>query len=313
MRKSEIEAWVLSIIDRVVAGQPVEDDRVELKAAWIDAKKAARRIAGHANASRGESALWLIGVDDAGSVPGVELDEFTDWYQAVRACFDELAPEVERLNVPYGGVTVVALLIETDRAPFVVKCQEGGGVAREVPYRHGTRCDAATRGQLVRLLVPLATRPRFELASGNLQIVRNLAGSETSFEFSVTLIGYILQRVDQQTVLAKHRSTIEVVVAGEHYPLTRRLFRPLYSAQHHPPNTTVTLTGATEIEIKAGGIHAVPTGMPLPREDRIEVILSFDVFGFGRITRSLLFEFASREDWRAHWEATYQNNPTDGS
>lgn len=46
MRNHEIENWALSIVDRVLAGQPIEDVRVELKSTWIDAKKAARRIAG---------------------------------------------------------------------------------------------------------------------------------------------------------------------------------------------------------------------------------------------------------------------------
>lgn len=49
MRKTDIEFWALSIIERVEKGQPVEDSRVELKGDWIDPKKAARRIAGHAN------------------------------------------------------------------------------------------------------------------------------------------------------------------------------------------------------------------------------------------------------------------------
>lgn len=57
MRLSEIEAWALAIADRVIARQPVEDDRVELKAAFIEPDKAARRLAGHANAARGSSLL----------------------------------------------------------------------------------------------------------------------------------------------------------------------------------------------------------------------------------------------------------------
>jgi hypothetical protein len=42
----------------------IEDDRVELKADWPDAEKAARRVAGHANASGGGSVLWIIGLDE---------------------------------------------------------------------------------------------------------------------------------------------------------------------------------------------------------------------------------------------------------
>lgn len=64
MRQSDIEYWALSIIDRVKSKQPIEDSRVELKASWPDPKKAARRLAGHANAARGEPILWLVGIND---------------------------------------------------------------------------------------------------------------------------------------------------------------------------------------------------------------------------------------------------------
>jgi hypothetical protein len=53
MRPPEIEAWALDVIRRVSSGQPHEDFRVELKADWITTEKAARRLAGHANAARG--------------------------------------------------------------------------------------------------------------------------------------------------------------------------------------------------------------------------------------------------------------------
>lgn len=65
MRMNDIENWALKIIDRVQSSQPVEDSRVELKAQWpVELNKAARQIAGHANAAHGESILWLIGIDE---------------------------------------------------------------------------------------------------------------------------------------------------------------------------------------------------------------------------------------------------------
>jgi hypothetical protein len=54
MRRAELEAWVLEVLERVEQGKPVEDSRVELKREWPDPERAARRIAGHANAARGE-------------------------------------------------------------------------------------------------------------------------------------------------------------------------------------------------------------------------------------------------------------------
>jgi len=41
MRTVEVEAWVLSLVDRIGAGQHVEDSRVELKADWPEASKPA--------------------------------------------------------------------------------------------------------------------------------------------------------------------------------------------------------------------------------------------------------------------------------
>jgi hypothetical protein len=51
MTRTEIEAWALRVIDSVKAGAPNEDSRVELKREWIEPKKAARRLAAHANAA----------------------------------------------------------------------------------------------------------------------------------------------------------------------------------------------------------------------------------------------------------------------
>jgi hypothetical protein len=64
-RTHEIESWALNVIDRVLAKQSIEDDRVEAKAIWPDdTKKTARQLAGQANAARGEPILWLIGVEE---------------------------------------------------------------------------------------------------------------------------------------------------------------------------------------------------------------------------------------------------------
>ena len=60
MRLVQIENWALDVINSVDAGHPSEDARVELKAEWIEAQKAARQIAGHANAARGDPILWLV-------------------------------------------------------------------------------------------------------------------------------------------------------------------------------------------------------------------------------------------------------------
>lgn len=158
MKNSQIERWALEIIDRVEAHQPIEDSRVELKAQWPnEPAKAARRVAGHANAARGEHILWLIGVDEESGVSGADHQEMADWFAGVSKQFDGLAPRCYDLNVPTkDGKTVVALLFETDRAPFVVANPafgntKGEGVQFEAPWREGTRVRSATRSELVRM------------------------------------------------------------------------------------------------------------------------------------------------------------------
>ena len=142
MRLIEIEAWALRILESVRAGQPVEDARAELKSTWpTDHTRAARRLAGHANAAQGEPILWLIGVDEKGqSVPGVSAEEMSSWWAQVSTCFgDGTYPVPQELAMPTEGVTVVAIVFETDRAPYLVKAEGGGSIQFEVPWReaHG--------------------------------------------------------------------------------------------------------------------------------------------------------------------------------
>ena len=182
MRRHEIENWALRIIEQVESGQPNEDYRVELKAEWLDAKKAARRIAGHANAAHGEPILWLIGVDKEKGVVGVNNEELANWFAQVRAEFDGLAPQILRdLNVPVEATTVVALLFDTDRAPYLVKNPEygqpnGGPVQLEVPWREARSTRTASRSDLLRILSPIQKTPSFELLNAWLKAYPELGG-----------------------------------------------------------------------------------------------------------------------------------------
>ena len=173
MRPHEIENWVLSVIDRVERHLPNEDSRVELKSEWIEPQKAARQIAAHANAARGEPILWIIGVDQQRGVVGANHEELADWFAGVKAQFDGLAPQLTDLTVPVRNGAVAALLFETDRSPFVVKNpvfgQTGGGpVQFEVPWREHTSTRTATRSELIKLLSPLQKLPSFEILSATL-------------------------------------------------------------------------------------------------------------------------------------------------
>jgi hypothetical protein len=187
MRPHQIENWALNVVERVESDQPIEDSRVELKSDWIDVQKAARRIAGHANASRGAPILWLIGVHETKGVVGAQHEELADWYEGVKAQFSGLAPQVSDYNIPVGDKTVVALLFQTDRVPFVVKNpvygkQGGGPVELEVPWRENTSVRSATRSDLLRLLSPLQTLPSFEVLGGTLKVTRRIYRDGSMFQ-----------------------------------------------------------------------------------------------------------------------------------
>src|ERR1043165_8426277 len=154
MKPRDVELWALQVLQQIADGGRYETALVELKADWTEPQKTARRIAGHANAARGNNVLWLIGVDEKMGIVGATPTNIATWYAQVEREFDHLAPEVADVAIDWQGVTVFALGFETDRAPYVVKNprfgqQGGGSVSRDVPWRQGTAVDSATRSQLL--------------------------------------------------------------------------------------------------------------------------------------------------------------------
>jgi len=178
MRPSEIENWTLKVIEQLKAGERIEESRVEVKTIWIDSQEAARIIAGQANAARGESILWIIGVDERNSnVMGVLKEELAVWWERVQSEFDGISPSMNDINVIVDGVTIVSLLFETDRAPYVVKNpnfgKEKDKIKLEVPWREGTSTRTARRTDLLRLLVPILHKPEVEVLGGELTCSEN--------------------------------------------------------------------------------------------------------------------------------------------
>lgn len=173
MRPAKIENWALQVIDAVDQNRPVEDARVELKAEWpSNHAKAARRLAGHANAARGDEILWLIGVDESRGVTGADQNELANWWPQVRSSFESVVPSLDDVAVHTQGETVAALLFETERAPFVVTNPTGQGwVTHETPWREGTSVRSARHEDLIRILEPLSRLPHVDIlqASASLE------------------------------------------------------------------------------------------------------------------------------------------------
>ena len=219
MNKLQIEYWALRVIEQVESGQPNEDSSVELKAEWPEVKKAARRIAGHANAARGENILWLIGVDEVRGILGADNSvDLANWYPQVEAQFDGIAPRLlTHFNIPAKDKTVVALLFETDRAPFVVKNPNGGSPEREVPWREGARVRSATRSDLIKLLSPMQKLPKLEALDGAIytQISYHFSYSDIdSLNWNLKLDIYVSSVSETRVIIPCHKCNTSFEILG---------------------------------------------------------------------------------------------------
>ncbi|HEY5909581.1 MAG TPA: hypothetical protein VJA21_03145 [Verrucomicrobiae bacterium] len=208
MRPIEIESWALRILERVEKRLPVEDSRVELKADWLEPVKAARRIAAHANAARGEPILWVIGADEkARTVPGANPQDLANWFPQVKACFESEVPLLQDLNVAFnsstGAKTVAVLCFDTSRFPYVIKNPKGGEIAFEVPWRVATGVRTATRSDLLLMLSPLIRAPQFELLSGELALDMNASAVMGSFRFELSC--YVVPKSEDLIVFPFHK------------------------------------------------------------------------------------------------------------
>lgn len=219
MRAIELEAWVRRIIDGVRAGANQEDSRVELKAVWPDdVNKAARRIAGHLNASSGEPVLWVIGVNETGQLNSAVGVDPAAWWAGVKSQFDGQAASVQDLVVDVDGVSVAALLFDSDLAPYVVRNPkygqpDGGPIEREVPWREGTAVRSATRTELLRMLLPAEVAPTIEV----LDATAHLYPHGDDCDWGVEVKVYATLPFGSAVVLPDHMATGALTVASAQY------------------------------------------------------------------------------------------------
>lgn len=259
MENHQLETWVLRALQSVEDGLTIEDSRLELKAVFPEPSKAAGQLAGHANASRGEYMLWVIGVDDqSGVISGVADGELQAWLPQVQAHFDELAPAlVISMRVPWRGVGVSALLFDTSRRPYVIR----DGKRRAVKWRHGDHTADAGRGELLGLLTEAAGTPSFEVLGGELLMFHSRA--EPSLNLSVQL--YQERRLPDIAVVPYHRARIQVLpnvapegpinmelrsltrVLRSETPNSRRALRSVPYRGGEPPSST--LVAAEQLEL----------------------------------------------------------------
>jgi len=174
MDRAQFEAKVLDVLGRVVRRQPVEDAQVELKSQWPESVKAARQLGGHANVASGAPIIWIVGVNEKeGIVAGAPATELSGWFQQVQNEFNEVSPALlDHLVVPnpYGS-PVVAMLLDTSRAPYAVRVPHAplaghGRVEIEFPWRDATRTRSARRSELLTVLAGNRLVPDVEELEG---------------------------------------------------------------------------------------------------------------------------------------------------
>jgi hypothetical protein len=232
LTNAQIEAQVLGIFDVVKSGAKYEDALVELKADWPSPERAARRIAGHANAARGGAILWIVGLDETNGVGALTAVDLADWWAQVQRCFDGPAPDLRDLVVQTPDGPIHALHFDVARSPYVVKnptfgSAGSGPIEREVPWREGTALRTARREDLVRLLVPVLRLPEVEILDANV-IGRESSDSRTSrmeaddpntveqmFDLYMNLEMYVTPPRDELVVLPVHRTSVTVRLGAD--------------------------------------------------------------------------------------------------
>lgn len=215
MTKRQIEIQVLELIKRVEEKKFTEDSWSELKREWpLDHAQAARRLAGQANAAQGEPILWIIGLDEKQGVIGAHEKELSNWFPQVQKHFDSLSPELAHcLTVPTDRGPVVALLFNTDRAPYLVDIP--GTDKREVPWRSANRTRSAFRKELLTLLSTVQSVPSFEALTG--RMTGSLQGGQAAsgaMTFDLSLGLYATLELGQNVVIPFHRCACWLEISG---------------------------------------------------------------------------------------------------
>ncbi|MEQ9616388.1 MAG: hypothetical protein RLN61_15170 [Algiphilus sp.] len=254
----------MDVIARVHAGKAVEDYRVELKREWPDPAKAARRIAAHSNASFGSDVLWILGVDEDTGTVGVVPEELANWWPSVTSHFDGVGPSLTHITLSIEGKTVVCLLFDTGRPPYVTKNPQygksgSGPVSLEVPWREGTSVRSATRNDLIRLLVPTTSQPELEILGGYGTLRQEkhyphegIIGVRLSIDVSC----YIFPRDEASIVIPFHKCTTELIDGYEGHAFDELEFsmRHPYAMHIHQGSTPDTVTiESTSSELLAHG------------------------------------------------------------
>jgi hypothetical protein len=219
MKLSAIETWALRVVEQIHKGGQPEGDTVELKAEWPDPIKAARRLAAHANAARGENILWLIGVDEHKGVVGAPKQELSVWFSQIESHFDHVVPTMQAVPMSWQDTSFTALCFQTDRAPYVVKNplfgQTKGEVKWEVPWREGASTRTASRNELLLILSEFQRLPKIEVLEGDVRFKSDAQNLKNPNVFSLSMTLYVTPPSGAILVFPFHRITLEILAQAK--------------------------------------------------------------------------------------------------
>lgn len=281
MKKQELETLARNIIAQVIAGNTVEDSGVELKSTWLEAEKAARRLAAHANSARGDAIVWLMGIDEKGKkVVGFEINEMSNWINKLAKQFDGEPPILTcQANLHYTEGTVVALYFETNGSPYVIKNSKGGYPEFEVPYRRGNDTRSANRLDLLRILLPKLKHPQVTLFNPKLSVLvsRNLQGTQPiplidKFDWTFTANLYFVPRTKDSVVIPHVNCTFAFTISdlsGLSYQLPH-VFKPIgksLTIRHSASEIIIDGPGSVEFEAKGSIGFDSRSKTIVPKED----------------------------------------------
>ncbi|GBF44625.1 hypothetical protein LPTSP2_39280 [Leptospira ellinghausenii] len=211
---AKLESFVLDIIDRIRKGQQIEDSRVELKSNLIEPYKAARRIAGHANAASGQNIVWIFGLSEDGGIIGIENSDIQDWFSKVKTLFDEVYPEFSELIISIDGKSILAIQFITSRAPYVLKNpnygKEGSGhIEKEIPFREGTSIRSARRSDLLKILTKQSRSIEFEMIDSYLYLTHG-GGEKYNWNIHFDLYAFLTFNSQVPLTIPFHRINLQI-------------------------------------------------------------------------------------------------------
>lgn len=283
MRSHEIEFRALRAIEGLQKNIPPPEAAVAVFQKWPKpGPAAARRLAAHANTARGRDLLWVIGVAANGKLVGADLKAFPDWWAQMLPYFESLAPEVTPLNVPSGERKVVALHIQTERAPFLFSKDPARGISAEVPWLEAGMVRSARRSELIALLSPLQDLPNFEILDAELsawQPHHSPYGPKVAFRWTLDATVYVVPKGESRVVVPFHRCRSAIGFSGTS-------FKSDGTELTLTPDKASTAVRATESALLIEGLgrfflfccgQATEPDLPLDRA----AILQFDFFPTG--------------------------------